>query len=42
MKYRLALDLGSTSLGWAMVLLNGKAEPCVYLLYSSLSKYLPS
>lgn len=28
MKYRLALDLGSTSLGWAMVLLNGKAEPC--------------
>lgn len=28
MKYRLALDLGSTSLGWAMVLLNGKADPC--------------
>lgn len=27
MKYRLALDLGSTSLGWAMVLLNGTAEP---------------
>jgi len=28
MKYRLALDLGSTSLGWAMVLLNGRTEPC--------------
>lgn len=28
MKYRLALDLGSTSLGWAMVLLNGKEDPC--------------
>lgn len=31
MKYRLALDLGSTSLGWAMVLLNGKAEPCAVI-----------
>jgi CRISPR-associated endonuclease Csn1 len=30
-KYRLALDLGSTSLGWAMVLLNGKAEPCAVI-----------
>ncbi|MFT7721661.1 MAG: type II CRISPR RNA-guided endonuclease Cas9 [Roseateles sp.] len=28
MKYRLALDLGSTSLGWAMVLLNGQDRPC--------------
>ncbi len=28
MKYRLALDLGSTSLGWAMVRLNADAEPC--------------
>jgi CRISPR-associated endonuclease Csn1 len=27
-KYRLALDLGSTSLGWALVLLNRAAEPC--------------
>jgi CRISPR-associated endonuclease Csn1 len=27
MKYRLALDLGSTSLGWASVQLNAKAEP---------------
>jgi CRISPR-associated endonuclease Csn1 len=31
MKYRLALDLGSTSLGWAMVLLNDKAEPCALI-----------
>jgi len=31
MKYRLALDLGSTSLGWAMVLLNSKAEPCAVI-----------
>ena len=30
MKYRLALDLGSTSLGWAIVQLNGapRPEPC--------------
>lgn len=27
MKYRLALDLGTTSLGWAMVRLNGNNEP---------------
>ncbi len=27
MRYRLALDLGSTSLGWAMVRLNEKDEP---------------
>jgi len=33
MKYRLALDLGSTSLGWALVQLNGKtpAEPCAII-----------
>lgn len=32
-RYRLALDLGSTSLGWAMVLLKGKdqAEPCAVI-----------
>jgi CRISPR-associated endonuclease Csn1 len=28
MSYRLALDLGSTSLGWAMIRLNGQNEPC--------------
>src|SRR6218665_2547156 len=27
MKYRLALDLGPTSLGWAMALLHGKSNP---------------
>lgn len=32
-RYRLALDLGSTSLGWALVLLNGKTppEPCAII-----------
>lgn len=30
-KYRLALDLGSTSLGWAMVQLNAKGEPCAII-----------
>jgi CRISPR-associated endonuclease Csn1 len=28
MKYRLALDLGSTSLGWAMIRLNTENDPC--------------
>jgi CRISPR/Cas system Type II protein with McrA/HNH and RuvC-like nuclease domain len=27
MKYRLALDLGSTSLGWSMIRLNDANEP---------------
>lgn len=31
MNYRLALDLGSTSLGWALVQLNAKAEPCAII-----------
>ncbi|CAN1548978.1 COG3513 Predicted CRISPR-associated nuclease, contains McrA/HNH-nuclease and RuvC-like nuclease domain [Burkholderiaceae bacterium] len=31
MKYRLALDLGSTSLGWAMVRLNANKEPCAII-----------
>jgi CRISPR-associated endonuclease Csn1 len=31
MKYRLALDLGSTSLGWAMVRLNQEDEPCAII-----------
>ncbi len=31
MRYRLALDLGSTSLGWAMVLLNGDRTPCAMI-----------
>ena len=31
MTYRLALDLGSTSLGWAMVRLNQQAEPCAVI-----------
>ena len=30
MKYRLALDLGSTSLGWAMVRLKN-SEPCAII-----------
>jgi CRISPR-associated endonuclease Csn1 len=28
MRYRLALDLGSTSLGWSMIRLNADNEPC--------------
>lgn len=28
MKYRLGLDLGSTSLGWSVVQLNARSEPC--------------
>lgn len=28
MRYRLALDLGPTSLGWSIVRLNGEARPC--------------
>jgi CRISPR-associated endonuclease Csn1 len=31
MRYRLALDLGSTSLGWAMVRLNLQDEPCAVI-----------
>ena len=31
MRYRLALDLGSTSLGWAMVRLNHDNEPCAVI-----------
>jgi CRISPR-associated endonuclease Csn1 len=31
MRYRLALDLGSTSLGWAMVRLNSQNEPCAVI-----------
>lgn len=31
MRYRLALDLGSTSLGWAMIRLNLKNEPCAVI-----------
>ncbi len=31
MRYRLALDLGSTSLGWAMVRLNAQNEPCAVI-----------
>lgn len=31
MKYRLALDLGSTSLGWAMLRLNVADEPCAVI-----------
>jgi CRISPR-associated endonuclease Csn1 len=31
MKYRLALDLGSTSLGWAMLRLNAEREPCAVI-----------
>lgn len=31
MRYRLALDLGSTSLGWAMVRLNSENAPCAVI-----------
>ena len=31
MRYRLALDLGSTSLGWAMLKLNAANEPCAVI-----------
>lgn len=31
MRYRLALDLGSTSLGWAMLRLNERDEPCAVI-----------
>ncbi|GAB4122467.1 MAG: hypothetical protein Fur0026_14480 [Sideroxydans sp.] len=31
MRYRLALDLGSTSLGWAMLRLNANNEPCAVI-----------
>lgn len=31
MRYRLALDLGSTSLGWAMVRLNANQQPCAVI-----------
>ncbi len=31
MKYRLALDLGSTSLGWALVQLDKNARPCAVI-----------
>jgi CRISPR-associated endonuclease Csn1 len=31
MRYRLALDLGSTSLGWAMVRLNAENQPCAII-----------
>ncbi len=31
MRYRLALDLGSTSLGWAMIRLNAQNEPCAVI-----------
>ena len=31
MRYRLGLDLGSTSLGWAMIRLNTENEPCAVI-----------
>ncbi len=31
LEYRLALDLGSTSLGWALVQLNGASVPCAII-----------
>lgn len=31
LNYRLALDLGTTSLGWAMVRLNAEREPCALI-----------
>ncbi len=31
MKYRLGLDLGTTSIGWAMIRLNANEEPCAVI-----------
>ena len=31
LRYRLALDLGSTSLGWAMIRLNAESQPCAVI-----------
>lgn len=31
MRYRLALDLGSTSLGWAMIRLDADQQPCAVI-----------
>ena len=31
MRYRLALDLGAASLGWAMIRLNANNEPCAVI-----------
>ena len=31
MRYRLALDLGTTSLGWAMIRLNHENQPCAVI-----------
>ena len=31
MKYRLGLDLGTTSIGWAMIRLNAENEPCAVI-----------
>jgi len=31
MRYRLALDLGATSLGWAMIRLDGSNQPCAVI-----------
>ncbi len=31
MNYRLAIDLGSTSLGWSMIRLNDNREPCAII-----------
>ena len=31
MKYRLGLDLGTTSIGWAMIRLNANNEPCAVI-----------
>lgn len=31
LRYRLALDLGSTSLGWAMIRLNAENQPCAVI-----------
>ena len=31
MRYRLALDLGSTSLGWAMLRLDAENNPCAVI-----------
>ena len=31
MRYRLAIDLGSTSIGWAMIRLDAEHNPCAVI-----------
>ena len=35
MRYRLALDLGTTSIGWCLIRLNKEAQPCAVIRMGS-------